>query len=543
MEARDGADFPQTDKVSESLKSTLKFEHHFQQNLSSFPAHCRQRETRVGIVVSITADHQDMELRESEKPLCVDLDGTLIHTDLLHEAVFMLLRLNVFYVFMLPLWLARGKAHMKAEIAKRVMPDAQQLPFNETLLDWLKDQRKAGRELILATASHHRYASAVADHLKIFNSIEASDGSVNLSSSAKADRLVARFGTGGFDYAGNSRDDIKVWDQANRAIVVGEESNAIRYARKDHADRLVEQPGKPRLRIWLKAIRIHQWLKNTLLFVPAILGFQFFDAATAFQLIVAFFSFSFCASGVYLINDLIDIEVDRKHKTKCNRPIAAGKLSVSDATFAAISLFTAALFMSTSLPIAFTGILALYFVVTSLYSFLLKRLLLIDVLTLAGLFTIRVVAGSAAIGGIVSTWLLAFCVFFFLSLALVKRFVEISSQLTNTDRATSGRGYQPVDLETLGQAGMTAGFASVVVLALFIDSPMITKNFANPQMIWLVCPLVLYLLMRIWVLARRNEMNDDPVVFLMTDWRSQIMIGAGALIMLGSQIMPPWIGL
>ncbi len=498
---------------------------------------------RVGIVVSITADQYDMEVQTSEKPLCVDLDGTLIHTDLLHEAVFMLLRMNLLYVFMLPLWLARGKANMKAQIAKRVMPKAESLPFNLTLLDWLKDQRDAGRELILATASHHRYARAVADHLNIFHSVEATDDTVNLSSSAKADRLVERFGAGGFDYAGNSRDDFKVWDKANRAIVVGEESDAIRYSKNAHADRLIEQPGKSRLRIWMKAIRVHQWLKNTLLFVPAILHFDMFDTLTAIHLVVAFFAFSFCASGVYLINDLIDIEVDRKHKTKQHRPIAAGKLSVSDAVFAAICLFASSLFMSTSLPLAFTGILALYFAITSLYSFVLKRLLLIDVLTLAGLFTIRVMAGSAAIGGMVSTWLLAFCVFFFLSLALVKRFVEISGQLTSTGRAGSGRGYQPVDLETLGQAGMTSGFASVVVLALFIDSPLIAQNYHNPQLIWLVCPLVLYLLMRIWVLARRNEMNDDPVVFLMTDWRSQIMIFAGALVMIGSQFMPQWVGL
>ncbi|MEP1208698.1 MAG: UbiA family prenyltransferase [Rhizobiaceae bacterium] len=493
--------------------------------------------------MSITADQFDIQTEASSKPLCVDLDGTLIRTDLLHEAVFMLLRLNIFYIFMLPLWLAKGKAHMKAEIAKRVMPEAGHLPFNEPLLDWLKGQRAAGRELILATASHHRYAKAVADHLKIFHSVEASDDTVNLSSTAKADRLVERFGAGGFDYAGNSRADFKVWDKANRAIVVGEESDAVRYARKPHADRLVEKKGKPRLRIWLKAIRVHQWLKNTLLFVPAILDFRMFEAITAMQLMVAFLAFSFCASGVYLINDLIDIDVDRKHKTKRNRPLAAGTLSVSDAGFAAVSLFTAALMMSTSLPLAFTGVLALYFVITTAYSFVLKRLLLIDVLTLAGLFTIRVMAGAVAIGGMVSTWLLAFCVFFFLSLALVKRFVELTGQLHNVNRAVSGRGYQSNDLETLAQAGMTSGFASVVVLALFIDSPMVAESFTNPQLIWLVCPLVLYLLMRIWVLARREEMNDDPVVFLMTDWRSQIMIGLGAVIMLGSQLLPPWVGL
>lgn len=455
----------------------------------------------------------------------------------------MLLKINVFYIFVLPFWLARGKANMKAEIAKRVVPDPQRLPFNQTLLGWLRAQRKAGRELILATASHHRYAQAVADHLKIFDSVEASDDNLNLSSRSKAERLIARFGEGGFDYAGNSKADFKVWDKAHRAIVVGNETDALFYARKPHAEHLEDSHGKSRLRVWLKAIRVHQWLKNSLLFVPAILSFNQLTDMDVLYLIAAFFSFSFCASGVYLINDLIDIDVDRRHKTKHKRPIAAGLVTVSDAVFAAICLFASSLFIAVQLPIMFVGILLLYFIITAAYSFFLKRLLLIDVLTLAGLFTIRVLAGSAAIGIIVSTWLLAFCLFFFLSLALVKRFVELSGQLGGTGRSASGRGYQPVDLETLGQAGMTAGFASVVVLALFIDSPMISQNFANPQLIWLVCPLVLYLIMRIWVLARRNEMHDDPVVFLMTDWRSQIMIGVGAILMLFSQLVTPWISL
>lgn len=487
--------------------------------------------------MGITVEQLGQDSESHKIPLCVDLDGTLINTDLLHEAIFMLLRTNIIYLFMLPIWLLKGKANMKAEIARRVAPDAKRLPFNATMLEWLKQQKQAGRELVLATASHRKYAAAVADHLKLFSSVEASDNQTNLSSSTKAERLVKRFGEKGFDYVGNSRSDFKVWDRARRAIVVGTEPPALKYAKHDHADRLDEGRGKSRIRVWLKAIRIHQWLKNTLLFVPAILDFRIFDFNTAVQLTVAYFAFSFCASGVYLINDLIDIDVDRRHKTKHKRPIASGLVSVSDAVFASICLFTAALYLSLLLPLAFTGVLVLYFAITCAYSFFLKRLLLIDVLTLAGLFTIRVLAGSAAIGGEVSTWLLAFCVFFFLSLALVKRFVELSGQLVGAGRASSGRGYQPVDLETLGQGGMTSGFASVVVLALFIDSPAISQNYSNPQLIWLVCPLVLYLLMRIWILARRGEMNDDPVVFLMTDWRSQIMIVAGALVMLVSQLV------
>ena len=471
-------------------------------------------------------------------PLCVDLDGTLIKTDILHEAVFMLIRANFIYIFMLPFWLMKGKAHLKAQIATRVQPKASNLPFNPELLKWLTGEKEAGRQLILATASNQRYAEAIAEHLGIFDSIEASSEMVNLSGSKKEDRLVERFGASGFDYVGNCTEDYSVWDKARKAIIVGDEAGARRYASRPHAEQLRNEEDKASaLKVWAKAIRVHQWLKNSLLFVPSILASRYFGWDTAFNLAIAFFAFSFCASAVYLFNDLIDIEVDRRHKTKHKRPLAAGLIQASDAVFAAMCLLSAGLFLSLQLPVEFTIILVIYFFITSAYSILIKSFLLLDVLTLAGLFTLRIMAGSAAVGGIVSTWLLAFSMFFFLSLALVKRYVEISSQLAEASRASSGRGYQASDMETLAQAGMSSGFAAVVVLALFIDSPAILKNYTNPQAIWLVCPLVLYLLMRIWVLARRNEMNDDPVVFLMTDWRSQIMIAAGAAVMLLSQLL------
>ena len=293
----------------------------------------------------------------------------------------------------------------------------------------------------------------------------------------------------------------------------------------------------PRWKLWLKAIRVHQWLKNTLLFVPSVLAFKFFDFGTILDLGLAFVAFSFCASSVYLLNDLVDIEVDRKHPTKCNRPIASGQLSVPDAVLGSVAMLCCSAWISLSLPLLFSLILLGYFAITCAYSFVLKRLLLIDVLALAGLFTIRVLAGAAAVGGEVSTWLLAFCMFFFLSLALVKRFVELDVREDEAGRENTGRGYRAQDLETLSQGGMASGFAAVVVLALFIDSPQIAANYARPEVIWLVCPLVLYLIFRIWILARRKEMNDDPVVFLMTDWRSQIMIAAGAIMMLISQVM------
>ncbi len=469
--------------------------------------------------------------------LCVDLDGTLIRTDLLHEALFMLLRMNPLFLFALPVWLLKGKAYLKSQIAKRVMPDVTALPYNENLLAWLKVQRARGRQTVLATASHQRYAEAVARHLKLFDEVEATDD-VNLSGQEKASRLCERFGEAKFDYVGNGAADVPVWNVARKAILVGNERAALAYASRAHAVAFkTDEPRLSRLKLWTKAIRIHQWLKNTLLFVPAILASKYFEAATVGQLTIAFLSFSLCASSVYLLNDLTDIDVDRRHKTKHTRPIPSGMISVPDAILFSIVFQLCAFGLSLALPPAFTAVLAAYFFVTCAYSFFLKRLLLIDVLTLAGLFTIRVFAGSAAVGGEVSTWLLAFCMFFFLSLALVKRFVEVSNQLENAGRKETGRGYQAADLETLGQAGLASGFAAVVVLALFIDSPQIAQNYSHPEFIWLVCPLILYLICRIWILARRQEMHDDPVVFLMKDWRSQLMIAAGAIVMLVSQMV------
>ncbi|MEM9677555.1 MAG: UbiA family prenyltransferase [Pseudomonadota bacterium] len=471
-------------------------------------------------------------------PLCVDLDGTLVRTDLLHEAVFLLLRLNAFYLFFLPLWLLKGKAHLKAQIAQRVTPDAETLPYNSSVLEEIGNARSQGRPVVLATASPTGWANAVAKHLGVFDSVEASDGQTNLSARTKANKLSGRFGKRGYDYIGNSKADIAVWEDAREALVVPGERAAGRYATASGARTLQADLGYgDRLKAWLKAMRVHQWLKNTLLFVSAILGVRFFDVSTIWTLGIAFLSFSLCASSVYLLNDLLDIPVDRKHASKMHRPLAAGRLQVHHVALASVCLLIAAFALAATLPLKFMAVLALYYAVTCAYSFYLKRLLLIDVLTLAGLFTIRVLAGSAAIEGIVSTWLLAFCMFFFLSLALVKRFVELERQSGQAGWKATGRGYQPCDLETLSQGGMAAGFAAVVVLALFIDSPQVVANYSHPQAIWLVCPLVLYILMRIWILARRGEMHDDPVVFMMTDWRSQIMIAAGALIMFLSQIL------
>ena len=477
------------------------------------------------------------EQPEGSRPLVVDLDGSLIRSDLLQEAVLLLARVNFLALFLLPLWIMRGKAHLKMQLANRVTPNASLLPYRLHLLEWLKAERAAGRTLVLATASPRSWALAVADHLGLFDRIESTDERVNLSGNAKAERLTSLYGQGGYDYVGNSMADYPVWDSAGTAVIVGHDRAARRYAGQSVVDRL-DDPGfqKPGWRVWLKAIRIHQWLKNALIFVPAILTSQVFSGAHIPALLIAFLAFSLSASSVYLLNDLLDIEADRKHRSKFTRPIPAGLVSPVSAVMVSMLFILTALAMSLALPVQFTAVLGLYLVTTTLYSFILKRMLLIDTLTLAGLFAIRVFAGSAAISAPISTWLLAFCIFFFFSLALVKRFVELDHQVDVKGARDTGRGYHSADLETLSQSGLASGFAAVVVLALYVDSPQMVQIYNRPELVWLICPLVLYMVVRIWILARRKEMNEDPVVFLMTDWRSQLMIAAGAVVMIIAQI-------
>jgi len=466
-----------------------------------------------------------------QRPLCVDLDGTLINSDILFESLFALIKLNPFWIFFLPVWLMQGKAHLKAEIAARVEIDVTTLPYNQQMLAHLKQEKAAGRTLILVTATHEKFANQIAAHLGLFDTVIASNETINLRARTKSEKLVNAYGKGGYDYVGNAADDIIVWEKSGGAIVVNPDEKARAWHKSAPSSILLLEGKKPSFKTWLKAIRIHQWLKNILLFVPLVLDHRLFDLAIIMQAMLAFVAFGLCASSVYLLNDLIDLPLDRKHEKKRFRPLAAGTVPIQHGAILMVALLVTAFLISLILPVWFTATLALYYAITLSYSLFLKSMLLIDTMTLAGLYTIRIIAGGTATGTDISSWLLAFSVFFFLSLALVKRFVELKNQDKNANRATTGRGYRSVDLETLGQSGIASAFASVLVLALYIDSAEVQQLYTYPRMIWLLCPLVLYIIIRIWILARRDHLDDDPVVFIMSDWRSQIMVAAGVFIM------------
>ncbi len=469
--------------------------------------------------------------RSSPRPLCVDLDGTLVSSDLLAEAILALLKRNLLYLFALPVWLAKGRAHLKQQVADRVDLEIGLLPYHGAFVDYLKEQRATGRRLVLATGSNVKFAEAVASHLGFFDEVLASDAETNLSGQSKLERLTSAYGEGNFDYAGNAKVDLAIWAHAGEAILVNPGAGVAEATRKlTPIAQLFDDTGG-RWRHYLKALRPHHWLKNVLVFVPLVLAHRFGEPTLLAQAVLAFLAFGLCASGVYVLNDLLDLPADRRHPTKRHRPFAAGSISIVSGAALIPGLLAATVVLAWWLPPEFLAVLALYFVTNLAYSIRLKRSALIDVLVLAGLYTLRVIAGAAAVSVVPSFWLLAFSMFVFLSFALVKRYTELFHLREQGKDHAAGRGYQSVDLESLAQFGSTSGYMAVLVLALYINSETVKALYTRPEVIWLLCPLLLYIVSRIWLLARRGELHEDPVVFAIEDRRSQWCAGLGAILL------------
>ncbi|MFB2553287.1 UbiA family prenyltransferase [Ensifer soli] len=467
-------------------------------------------------------------------PLCVDLDGTLLAADTLWEGVAIILLRNPFMAFAMVFWALRGKAWLKYQVALRSGREGGDWPYRREVIARLEEERATGRPVLLVTGAAEKVARGVAEHTGLFSAVIHSSEAVNLTSHRKRDTLIERFGEGGFDYMGNSRDDVAVFDVARKAIVVAPDRAAEAWRRSHDAERL--DTGRVSPIVALKSIRIHQWAKNVLIAVPMVLNHEVLQLDALFNVILAFFAFSFTASAVYIINDLSDLTNDRRHPKKCRRPLASGQMSVPIGLITALCLVIAAVSLTTLLPVAFAFVLAFYALATTAYTFVLKRKLLVDVFTLAGLYTVRIVAGAAATNTELSFWLLSFSIFFFLSLALVKRYVELDEYDGKSGDPVPGRGYLPVDFEMVGQAGVASAFTSALVLALYIHSKEMQAMYSVPWALWPLCPLVLYMLLRIWMLARRHMLHEDPVVFIMRDWRSQVTMVVGALLVLSGTI-------
>lgn len=478
-------------------------------------------------------------------PLVVDLDGTLLRTDTLHESLLVLARTSPGLVPRLPVWAVRdGRAGFKRQVADRTDLDVGGLPLNDEFVEWLREERSAGRRVILATAADESLATRVAERLGVFDEVLASNGSLNLAGSHKAAALVERFGERGFDYAGNARADVEVWRHARRAIVV----NPDRGVAKRVPDGVEVEAGfdSPTRGVgtWIRVLRSHQWLKNVLLVIPLIAAHTVPSPAVALDLLLALLAMSFCASSVYIVNDLVDLENDRRHPRKQRRPFASGRVPVRVGVALAPALFALSLWLAFLVNTQFLGWLLVYVVTTTAYSFGLKRVAILDCILLALLYTLRVVAGAAATDTPLSFWLLAMCVFLFLSLAFVKRYAELHAVgravgAVPTSGRLHGRGYSAVDAPVVQSFGVASGFAAALVLALYLDSDGVRVLYAIPELLWGTVPILVYWMSWIWLKANRGEMHDDPLLFAVRD-RTSLALGAvfGA-VFVASALAPP----
>lgn len=469
----------------------------------------------------------------THRPLCVDLDGTLLRSDLLVESALALFARQPLMLFAMLSWLMHGKARLKREIAHRVELNASTLPYNEEVVAWVREQQSL-RSTVLCSAADAVLATRVADHIGGFEKVIASDGQRNLAGSNKAKTLVGLYGERGFDYAGNAAVDLHVWQSANAAIVVESGSRLSNAAaRVTRVERTFHQPNIT-LRQWAKALRIHQWVKNVLVFLPLLAAHRILDPHTTSATAVAFLCFGLCASSVYLTNDLLDLASDRQHRRKRHRPFASGAIPLYQGPLAALLLLLMAFSVAWLLSPIFAAVLAAYYVLTTAYSLKLKRIVMLDVVVLAMLYTTRILAGSAAIRTPPSFWLLAFSMFIFLSLAMIKRYTELlMAQKADAMRA-AGRGYDVMDIPLIQSLGGASGYLSVLVLALYIDSTASQSLYRHPHYLWLLCPLLLYWISRTWAIAHRGIMHDDPVIFAMRDNMSRILLLIAAIVILFS---------
>lgn len=460
-------------------------------------------------------------------PLVVDLDGTLLRSDLLIETWLLHLRTNPTKLLKPLLWLTYGKGALKDGLARGTSVDVSTLPYEARVMAFLTAERDRGRQVILATACHHLIAERIAEHLGIFDGVMASEVNLNLSAHCKRDALVTRFGEGGFDYAGNSHDDLPVWRSARQVILVNPEIG-VKSRLRERVNVTVICSQRTSIAEWAHALRIHQWLKNLLIFVPLLAAHRVTEIALLVQGLLAYLAFGICASSVYVLNDLLDLEDDRHHPTKRRRPLASGLLSIKAAVALVPVLFATGCLVSLLwLPQAFTALLAFYFGLTTAYSLVLKRRMLVDVIVLASLYTLRIIAGVVVFDLKPTFWMLAFSMFIFFSLALVKRFSELRLARANGRTGMSrGRGYFPGDLEMVASLGGASGYMSVLVLALYINDLNTAAMYRHPEFIWPACMILMFWISRVWMLAHRGEVHEDPVIFAITDRTS---LGLGVL--------------
>ena len=469
--------------------------------------------------------------------LCVDLDGTLVKSDTLVDSTLALARYHPELLLRIPGWLLEGKAALKRHITSAVSLDVAHLPYNRELLQFLEQQHSTGQAIYLTTAADSALAERVAAHLGLFDGVLASDGELNLAGQNKLAAFRKTFGDN-FCYIGNALADLPLLQNCQHPMVANPTAGLRAALNKAHITPVRTFTEKAStFKSWLKAIRLHQWAKNVLIFLPVLLAHAL-DLGLLVASVMAFFSFGLCASATYIVNDLLDLEVDRQHPRKRRRPFASGDLSAIAGVGVIILFLLASVSIALALPHVLARIspahalgrpyhfltwLAIYAITTLAYSLRLKRMVLVDVIVLSGLYTIRILAGSAATGIEASAWLGSFSIFFFLSLAFVKRFSELENLRERGGATAKGRGYHVSDVEQLRSFGSASGYVSVAVLTLYISNLDAAHLYSHTKRLWLLIPVLLLWISRLWMLASRGRLDEDPVVYAITDKRSLLL--------------------
>ncbi len=462
----------------------------------------------------------------NQTPLVVDLDGTLLRTDMLFESLVGAKKFSLRWLIRLALGLLKGKARFKAVAAEGYYLNCETLPFRREVLDLIEVRSKSGHDIVLATAASETIARQIADQLGLFSLVLSSNDRHNLSGLNKAAILSEKFGVGGFDYIGNSVKDFPVWEISSTRYLAGNNRQAIKaFDKLSSGIKLREDLQSMSRYRWPRALRLHQWVKNLLVFTPAIAGHVLFNRDVATTLGLAFLSFSLLASAVYLLNDVLDIQLDRVHPLKRLRPIPSGEISIGAALTVSVGLLATSIVLGLALPSSFVLVLVGYFLLTCLYSFMLKRVVLVDVIILSGLYTLRVIAGGFAVGIQVSFWLLAFSFFLFLSLSFLKRSSELSALSSTISTQINGRGYETRDLSMVNVLGVASGLLSVAIFSLYLHSDTQKILYGTPEILWLAVPLLAYWVSWIWVKAGRCQVDEDPVLFALKD-KTSLLSGA-----------------
>jgi 4-hydroxybenzoate polyprenyltransferase len=465
-------------------------------------------------------------------PIVVDLDDTLLRTDSFIESIFVLARTKPMSLFRLPLWWLAGIAHCKRQLAAAAVPDVHLLPYHTSFLSFLREQKALGRPLILATAADAGLAGEISRDVGLFDEVLASDGRINFRGKIKRDRLIGEFGERGFDYAGSRPGDFPVWRAARRALLVSPSAHLERkVSGVTPIERVFREP-KTGFFDYLHALRAHHWVKNFLVFMPLALAHRFFEFELLLRAALAFVAFNLCASGVYLLNDLLDLPADRRHPKKRERRLASGRIRLAHALLLLPLLLAGAFGIAWYLSLGLAAVLVVYVLLMVEYSMKLKDFAMVDVLVLASGYALRIAAGAVAVGVILSPWLLTFCVFLFLSLALIKR----CSELVFAELAPGpahARGYLGGDKVVLVAQGIASGYVSVLVLALYTNSDISQRMNTRHEFFWGTCLLLLYWVSYLWMMAIRGRIHNDPVIFALSDRVSQwtMAIAAGFTLM------------